>query len=104
MATRVKVAVHGSVDWADYVFDESYQLRSLEEVDQHIKTHKHLPDVPSTKIMMESGNDLGRTDAVLLSKIEELFLHSIEMNKELKALKIKVEELEAENHKLKSEK
>lgn len=101
MSTRVKVAVLGSPDWADYVFDESYELKSLEEVDQHIKEHKHLPDVPSTAEMMESGNDLGKTDALLLSKIEELFLHSIEMNEEMKELKERVLELEEENSSLK---
>lgn len=103
LSTRVKVAVHATGGWADYVFDESYKLKSLEEVDQYIKTNKHLPNVPSALEMVERGNDLGQTDATLLSKIEELFLHSIEMNKQIKGLQTKVEELEGENQTLKKQ-
>lgn len=102
MATRVKVAVHASPDWADYVFDEDYELKTLEQVDQYIQANKHLPDVPSTEVMMESGNDLGRTDAILLSKIEELFLHSIEMNNQIKTLSHENGEMRQEMMSLKS--
>ncbi len=94
LATRVKVAVLGSAQWADYVFDESYDLKSLEEVDNYIKENKHLPNIPSTSEMMDQGNDLGQTDALLLSKIEELYLHVIELNN-------RVKELETENEQLK---
>jgi hypothetical protein len=35
--------------WADYVFKPSYKLRSLNEVEQYIKTYQHLPDGTSGK-------------------------------------------------------
>lgn len=104
LSTRVKVAVHGSAAWADYVFDESYKLQSLEQIDQYIKTHKHLPNIPSTEEMIQTGNDLGKTDALLLEKIEELFLHSIEMNNQIKTLNSKIEQLEKENEVLRKQK
>lgn len=92
-AKKVKVTNAG---WADFVFADTYQLRPLEEVEQFIKTNRHLPDVPSEKEVMEKGNDLGETDKKLLQKIEELTLYLIELKKEnqeikkeLKALKEK---------------
>lgn len=86
LAERVKIAVFGTSQWADYVFDESYALKPLEEVDQFIKTNHHLPNIPSAEEMVETGNDLGKTDALLLAKIEELFLYTIEMNDKVKNL------------------
>jgi hypothetical protein len=38
--------------------------------------------------MISNGSDLIKTDAKLLEKIEELTLYMIEMNKEIKALKV----------------
>jgi len=61
-----------------------------------------LPDVPSKKEMMVSGNDLGKTDAILLAKIEELFLHSIEMNNKIKELSQQNSNMENEISSLKS--
>ena len=91
---KIKVATAGTLDWADYVFDNDYKVMSLDAVEAFVKENKHLPNVPSTEEMMKNGNDLGKTDAKLLEKIEELTLYMIEMNKEIKALK-------AENAKLK---
>ncbi len=69
--------------WSDYVFEDGYQLRSLKEVEQFISTNGHLPDVPSAKEVTENGQDLGRMDAILLRKIEELTLYIIELEKRL---------------------
>jgi hypothetical protein len=96
---KIKVAVAGSVDWADYVFDEDYKIMPLESVEAFVKENKHLPNVPSTKEVMTNGNDLGKTDAKLLEKIEELTLYIIEMNKELKALRKESKELKEANNK-----
>lgn len=76
--------------WADYVFESSYRLPTLQEVEKYIKEHKHLPDVPSAKEVEEKGLDLGDNQAVLLRKIEELTLYIIEMKKEIAELQQKV--------------
>ena len=83
--------------WPDYVFEANYDLPTLEEVENYIKTHKHLPDVPSEKEVKENGLNLGQSDAVLLQKIEELTLYLIEQNKEIKILKEAKVEVEKEN-------
>jgi len=71
-------------NWSDYVFDDGYKLASLSEVENYINQNKHLPDVPSAKEVTTNGIDLGDNQAVLLKKIEELTLYSIEQDKKLK--------------------
>lgn len=77
---KLKVAQGG---WADFVFDPSYKLRPLDEVQAYIKAHKHLPDVPSAKQVSEEGLNVGDNQAVLLRKIEELTLYVIGQNEQL---------------------
>jgi len=96
LSERVKVAVYNSAEWSDYVFAEDYKLKSLNEVERFVKKNKHLPNVPSAAIMVKHGNDLGKTDAILLEKIEELFLHTIEQQKQIEQLKAEVERLSKE--------
>lgn len=79
--------------WADFVFANDYKLRPLSEVEEFIAKHKHLPGVPSEKEILENGNDLANTDAILLMKIEELTLYLIALDKENTELKKQVEEL-----------
>ena len=73
--------------WADYVFEEDYPLRSIEEVAAYITEYGHLPDVPSTKEVVQNGQNLAIMNAILLRKIEELTLYLIEMNRVLETLK-----------------
>jgi len=69
--------------WSDYVFEKDYRLRPICEVEEYIAEHGHLPDVPSAEEVSEQGQDLGRMDAILLRKIEELTLYVIELEKKL---------------------
>ncbi len=85
LADRIKVAVPGSAQWADYVFAKDYKLMPLAKVEQYIKANKHLPNVPSAAEMVKEGNDLVKTDAKLLEKIEELTLYLIETRKLMEA-------------------
>ncbi len=79
---------------ADYVFDENYNLRSLSDVESFVKENKHLPGVPSAAEMAEKGMSLSQMSNLLLEKVEELTLHMIELEKENKELKNRVEMLE----------
>ncbi|TKG91603.1 hypothetical protein EYV94_21500 [Puteibacter caeruleilacunae] len=85
---------------ADFVFEDNYKLRSLEEVDSFVTTHKHLPDVPSARQMKEEGIGLSEMNKLLLQKVEELILYNIQQNKEIKQLKTKIQQLE-QNKRLK---
>ncbi len=83
LTSRVKVAVPSSANWnwADYVFDKGYKLKSLPEVEAYIKANKHLEGMPTTEDVKRDGLDIAPVTAKLLEKIEELTLHMIEMKK-----------------------
>jgi hypothetical protein len=83
-ATEVKVE---TANWPDYVFHESYKVRTLPELEDFIKRYKHLPEIPTTAEIEKNGVELGQVNAKLLQKVEELTLYMIQMNKELIKLK-----------------
>ena len=77
-AREIKVE---ATNWADFVFEPTYDLPTLEEVEQDIIEKGHLPAIPSEAVILENGINLGEINADLLQKIEELTLCMIEMNK-----------------------
>lgn len=107
-----KLAVNGTIrakeikvetGWADFVFEEDYSLRSLNEVEQYIKAHKHLPDIPSAAEVEENGVQLGDISAKLLQKIEELTLYVIEQQKQIELLKNENQKLHSANERIQLE-
>jgi hypothetical protein len=89
---EVKLNAIGSY-WFDHVFEKDYKLMSLSELEQFIKTNKHLPEIPSEKEVKENGINLGEMQGKLLLKIEELTLYIIEQEKQLKELQKQINEL-----------
>lgn len=83
---KVKVDIAAGV-WADYVFDTKYDLKSINEVEKFIDKNGHLPNMPSAIEIEENGLDLGKMNAKLLEKIEELTLYVIELKHEVDNLK-----------------
>ncbi|MDQ7949181.1 MAG: hypothetical protein REI93_10060, partial [Pedobacter sp.] len=83
-----------TANWPDYVFDDDYKNVPLPQLEQFIKLHKHLPDVPSAKVVAENGIELGEMNKLLLKKIEELTLHLIQKDKENIELKKRMDNLE----------
>jgi hypothetical protein len=71
--------------WADYVFAPDIKLPSLNEVEAHIKSKGHLPDVPSESELVSNGLDLGKMSATQMAQIEQLMLHVIALNKQVQA-------------------
>ena len=93
-----KLSVNGHVraesvkvytNWADYVFESNYKLPTLYEVEQFINKNGHLKDIPSAKEVEDNGIELGEMNKLLLQKIEELTLYTIELKKEIDKLKFK---------------
>ncbi|MNJ86516.1 hypothetical protein D3C87_40160 [compost metagenome] len=94
--------------WADYVFEPTYQLMPLSEVEAFVKKEKHLPNVPSEQALISEGADVMEMNKILMEKVEELTLYLIQQNKEmiqqnknteeltkqLEALQVKITELE----------
>jgi hypothetical protein len=92
---QVVVAATG-VSFPDYVFTPNYKLMSLKEIKQFTDKYHHLPNMPTAEDVKENGANIGEIQRVSVEKIEELYLHMIELNK-------KMEKLEKENSELKSE-
>ncbi len=84
-AEEVKVALQAN--WPDYIFKESYQLPTLQNVENHIKEKGHLPNIPSALEVEKNGVFLGEMNRLLLEKIEELTLYTISQEKEIQNLK-----------------
>ena len=78
-----EVKVDLSVPAPDYVFESSYNLTSLEKLQEYIITHGHLPNMPSAKEMETHGIELGIMNMKLLEKIEELTLYILQQQREL---------------------
>lgn len=87
-AKEVKISVQ---NWSDFVFDNSYKLPHLNEVETFINQNKHLPNIPSEKEVKENGIDLGEMNAKLLQKIEELTLYIINQNKRVEIIEKELE-------------
>jgi hypothetical protein len=87
VAESITVKLRGL--WPDFVFDHSYKLKSLEEIEIFLLKNKHLPEIPSAKEVNDNGIELGQMNAKLLQKIEELTLILIDQNKRLKELESK---------------
>lgn len=90
MTGRIKVATVNGAEWSDYVFDDAYKLKSLNDVAGFIAKNKHLPDVPSACDVEQNGYDVTKMDATLLQKIEELTLYIIQQQKQIDELNIKL--------------
>lgn len=89
-----KVAIKEcSTWWPDYVFSTDYQLMSLDHLREYISENRHLPDVPSESQVMEEGFELGEMQSILLKKIEELTLYTLELQEQMKAMQVEIDEL-----------
>ena len=67
---------------ADFVFADDYELMPLAAVEEAIRTHRHLPGIPSAREMAEHGVGVGVMQNQLLQKVEELTLYMIQLKKE----------------------
>ena len=95
-----KLAVDGNIrtreirldqdTWPDYVFEEGYDLPSLEEIQDFINKHGHLPNIPSAKEVESNGMAVGEMNKLLLEKIEQLMLFTIEQQKRIENLERKI--------------
>ncbi|KYG81907.1 hypothetical protein EV198_2509 [Roseivirga ehrenbergii] len=101
LAKKVRVSTAGA-DWPDFVFAPNFKLRTLNELEAYIKANQHLPEVPSAKEVEENGLDLGKMDATLLQKVEELTLYTIEQEKKIEIYIKENSDLKKETQQLKA--
>lgn len=89
-----EVYVKEAGEWHDYVFDDDYALMPLNELEKFIGDNRHLPDLPSAAEVSEHGYNMVSMEGILLKKIEELTLYTIELQKQLQAQQKMVETLQ----------
>ncbi|VDH03352.1 hypothetical protein [Bergeyella zoohelcum] len=97
--------VNGATIFPDYVFQKyytgtssikaDYNFKSLSQVEDFVKANGHLPGYKSAATIKAQGYvDLMETQLTNVEKIEELYLHLMEKEKEVKELRNKNQELE----------
>ncbi|MGE8555835.1 MAG: hypothetical protein ACN6OB_18095 [Chryseobacterium jejuense] len=107
-----KLSVNGSIKTAaatypDYVFDQyfdgtssinsDYTFSSIYDTEKFIKQNKHLPGVTSIKELEKTEDgysfDLTKLSTQTLEKVEELYLHIIEQQKQIDLQKKQIDTL-----------
>ena len=89
LAKSVRVNATASY-WPDYVFEKSYNLMNIKELEVYVQTCKHLPGIPSAQEIEQQQNvDLGEMNTLLLQKIEEMTLYIIQLEKRVSELENK---------------
>ncbi len=69
-------------NFPDYVFEDDYKLKSLEETETYIQENRKLPGMPSAEQVAKEGMNLNEVTRLLVEKVEELTLHMIALKKE----------------------
>ena len=83
---RANEIIVNNVTGADFVFEKSYKLRPLSEVQSFIQKNQHLPEIPSAAEMQENGVNMTELQIQLLQKVEELTLYIIQQDQRIKEL------------------
>ncbi len=91
-----EIRVTSSANWADYVFADDYQLRSIEAVAAYIEKNNHLPDIPSGAEIEQGGIEVSEMLAKQMQKIEELTLYVIELEKNNQMMMERLSALESQ--------
>ncbi len=102
---EVIVDLQGAVA-PDYVFETyfegfsklnpEYSLPTLAELELFLKENHHLPDIPSAKEMESEGISLKEMNLLLLKKIEELTIYTLQQQQDIEKLKTEVKSRKCE--------
>ncbi|MCF6263987.1 MAG: hypothetical protein L3J24_10430 [Xanthomonadales bacterium] len=106
-----QVRINGTaLNVPDYVFEDDYDLMSLDDLAEYINLNKHLPGVANANEVNSNGLDLAGSQLSILEKVEELVLYTLQQHEDLKQLTHENAQLKASNrevltayHALKSE-
>lgn len=96
---EVLVDLNGAVA-PDYVFERyyngystlqsKYRMLDLKSLEVYLKENHHLPEIPSAAKLEEEGLELKKMNLLLLQKIEELTLYTLEQQEQIDVLKEQV--------------
>ncbi len=95
-----KLSVNGSIrvkevlvqsGWSDFVFSPGYRLEPLPMVEKYIREQGHLKDIPAAAEIADCGLNISAVMPVMMKKIEELTLYVVELEKEVRQLRVQQE-------------
>lgn len=89
LVTKRARIYNDNIEWADYVFEESYNLISLSSLESFIKENGHLPAIPSAQEVKENGYSIAEMHHQFLRTMEEMTLHQLAMETEIEKLRAK---------------
>lgn len=89
-------AIAPKADWDDYVFNDNYELPTLEKVAAFVKANKHLPNIPSEKEVKENGYTVHEMNRNFLKTMEEMTLYAIEQEQKIAQQQQEIEALKAQ--------
>ncbi|WP_316800439.1 hypothetical protein [Pedobacter frigidisoli] len=87
-----EIRVNGS-GLGDYVFETDYPNMPLDQLENYIRLNQHLPEMPTAAEAEKNGLEIGEMSKLLLKKIEELTLHLIEKDKQVRKLESAVQKM-----------
>lgn len=88
-----KVNIKSYSEWHDYVLAPEYALMPLPQLKDYITAHRHLPNIPSEQEVLSEGVEIGEMQGLLLKKIEELTLYSIQLQEQIGTMQKEIDEL-----------
>ncbi len=88
-----EVRVSLLADWPDYVFNQNYNLITLNNLENYIENKGHLPNIPSSDEIGNSELELGEMQRLMMEKIEELTLYTIKQQKQIEGLKEQINKM-----------
>ncbi|MEM6796370.1 MAG: hypothetical protein AAF725_20530, partial [Acidobacteriota bacterium] len=90
-------ANNGSDVFPDYVFEDDYNLMSLDDLEAFLEANGHLPNVPSAaEVKAEGFIDMTALQLKILEKVEELTLYTLDQEQTIRSQASRIEELTAE--------
>lgn len=81
-----EVEINLTTNFPDYVFDKSYNLKSIPELASYIKTEKHLPGFESAEHYEKNGLNVNSMIVKQQEKIEELILYIIQLEERIRSI------------------
>jgi hypothetical protein len=91
---RAKEVKLEATNWPDYVFDDEYQLSSLEDVGEFIERNGHLPEFLPASEYEARGVNMLEINQQLLKKVEELTLYLLMQQNKMKEYELKFQSQE----------
>lgn len=96
-----EVEINVITNFADYVFNKEYHLKTISEVAAYIETNKHLPGFEKAEHYEKNGMNVGELIIKQQEKLEEQMLYIIQLEKRLQGLdelKKRLDALEKNTH------